>query len=241
MRLLADFSVMAGFPIFESVDKVDFTENVVFGVNLYVMANRLNEYLLSLGGGVSVEEREELLHYENEVSMAVRRTDMTMLGQRFFGEGFYFPRGVYAQFIMPLDSDSDFYVPTGWSGGLGHNRYLLINVYEQNGDIVATFLEHYVYTGPLSVWPLDRELPVNSILFWVDEFMNRPFLSIDFEEFEQTVYFGPETSPTDYLAYITTLPVPQGELHTITVTFRREAATGNLIAVSSRYNRNSPD
>ena len=120
MQLLAEFNMGFTFPPFESLDEMDMAG---VGATLYLHAAR---------------QFNELADVASDIRVA-RRDDMTAVGQRFFDQAFYFPRGVYSNTIEPFDPESEFYGPTGWGIGPGETKYLLTDVLEDGQYIVQPF------------------------------------------------------------------------------------------------------
>ena len=210
MQLFAEFNMGFTFPPFESLDEMDMAG---VGATLYLHAARPFNELADVASDIRV----------------ARRDDMTAVGQRFFGQAFYFPRGVYSNTIEPFDLESEFYGPTGWGIGPGETKYLRTDVLEDGQYIVATFLSHVIYD-------FDGQFP-DSVLFFTWNLRDVGLFDAHFGfDFEESASFRTGQNVVDYLSAIDYIPVRLADLDTITVTFRREEATGNLIAVSSRRN-----
>ena len=236
IQLLTEFSTEALFPEFENLQSLDFWDGWAVSTNLYVLTLWRNEELISQGRGITEEQRQDILERYGETSSSVaRHDDLTFIGRQFFGEDFYFPRGVIAEEIAPLDPDSEYYYFTSARGGvMGLHQYLLVDVIDDANFITATFVPYFLSL----VWNLDEHYHLQAV-----QFRNFNF-SEDFNDYRALlsppILFGssmhePE-APLEYYLQDTGLPVPQEELGTITVTFRREDS-GNLIVTSSRYNR----
>jgi len=118
----------------------------------------------------------------------------------------------------------------GWGPPWSFRYYLLIDVEDESDYIAATFLPYFIAFGP----------DYDDSIIWSIGFSS---LAQDGHSFnlvpEGQPPFDFTINPAYYLSYVHLLPFPQEELETLTVVFRREAATGNLVAVSSRYNANS--
>ena len=205
MQLLTTFSVQALFPRFEDLDSFDFASDWTLSTNLYMLALRRSQ-------AVSYQEAEVLIerYYSGHpwnLGSVVRRDSLTMVGREFFGEDFYFPRGVFGVEVEPLDPYSEFYAKPGRSVGWGFHRYLLLDISdEDDGRIVATFLPYTLYINP------DTYPSPHSWVTWI-EFLNpdhvagRNTYNVIFEDYPGVILES-GASLGEILGEVS-LPVPQ--------------------------------
>ena len=230
IQLVTEFGHEFYFPEFEKIEELDLASWSVSS-NLYWLTYFLNDELLVQGRGITVEQKENLLKgFENIYTSIVRCGDMTFIGRRYFGDDFSFPKNLIGREIAPLETNLDYYIWTNARSFVGPRQYLLTDVQHESNDVIATFLLYYLH--------LDGDFNFDTSIVTGINFFN-PNYSQDgvsyFAAINPPRIASEERITSDYLEACI-LPVPQNQLGTITVTFRREN-DGRLIATSSRYNR----
>ena len=213
LAVLQGFSHEFIFPEFENLKKLDWVSRSVSS-NLYQLTLFLNNEFVSEGGVGCLE-------------------DMNTVGRRYFGDDFSFPKNLVCEEIVPVEANPNYYTWTIARGGMVPPNYLLTDVQEGSEYLVATFLP---YTLHLS-WDFESGVSdVYGILFFKPNYGSDNIHYWEYHaELMQPQIASDEKITSDYLEYCL-LPVPQEQLGTITVTFRREN-DGRLIAASCRYNR----
>ena len=234
VQLINEFSVEALFPEFQIINHLDYSSRNV-STNIFWLAYDCNDELILQGKGISHEDLkaiEEMVvakfpeDQRYPAHRTVRRDDMTMIGREYFGEQFEFPVSLITPEITHLDEESKYYIFSSWRfSGLPPINYILFDVIQKDNAIFATFLPFVI-----EIDPLDNMIYSIRFFNFIESRYNYHIL------FEEHIEFQPEIEPSYYLNYVRHLPVPQEQLGTITVTFRREN-DGRLIATSSRYNR----
>lgn len=228
IQVVKNFGREFVFPEFENIETLDLPSYSV-STNLYRMTVSLNEELLLQGRGVTNAQKEEILKERKDISSIVRCDDMTLIGRRYFGDQFNFPKNLICKEIAPLEHDSIFYTFVNGREMLS-TFYLLVDIQEESNFLVATFLPYDL----LLDWDWDRDTTVTGIEFFNPNYAEDGvsyFASFEYpDDFDRE-----EADTTTYLKHCY-LPVPQDELGTITVTFSREDS-GNLIATKCVYNR----
>jgi hypothetical protein len=158
--------------------------------------------------------------------------DMNMIGRRFFGNDFVFPRGIETWDIASSETDEGYiYFPQA-RGGMTYWNYLLLD-YDISGDrIIATFF-------PFNAFASWEDGAIEQVRFLYPYDMSNVTTSRESVDVMESVAYLEDRVLPGYDGHILNhvfLGVPQKELGTIIVTFLREES-GNLIAMSSKYNR----
>ena len=228
LEVVQGFSREYSFPKFESLDELDFESRPVSS-NLYDLTVSLNDELLALERGVTHKKREEIMANDSSVYSLVRLDDMNEVGRRYFGKEFSFPKGLVCEEIAPLDSDSEYYKWTNARGGMSFFYYLLTDVIQNNNEIIVTFLPY----SPNINW---HNGTIETISFNNPKDEMYYYVRYDLGYFKYPSDEARENADVFSCLQYYYLTVPQEQLGTITVTFRREN-DGRLIAASCRYNR----
>ena len=209
LEFVHGFSRSFIFPEFADVSQMDFED-------ASVSSNLLHATTLWLG----------------KLSGIASLDDMNLVGRGFFGDEFEFPRGIETWDVFGEYVDGIYRYGFQGRGGICPWRYLLLDYSTGGENIVATFLPFQASAD----W---SDGAIDHVMFlYPYDFEGAATARRFFDIVEDVAYLEERVLPgyDGHILEHVFLVIPQEELGTITVTFRREEG-GNLVAIRSVWSR----